>query len=175
MTMKTATRLLLLLLLSGFAYAQDNGMTIEEIDAWLAPNPAPYNVATSNDYYFAHFQTKVMLPNNIRGVIPNISFICTTPQMDITIPKNFAKIRGWPDDQDFTLRQFVQFYKELPNNKTICQVSACDYRPDGKKTRYGTLTSDSAMIWDKGLAPYVTFNDFLNISEARIYWESESE
>ena len=159
------------------ATAQDNGMTIEEIDAWLAPNPAPWNVATELDYKFARFQTKAHINKHVRGginvVVPVISAICTTPQMDIEIPSGFLKSRGYPEYLTVTLRDFTQRSKDLPNNKTIFALSASDYRTDGVVTRKGALDSNGAELWDQGVAPWIGFNDFLNITEAKEYWESE--
>jgi hypothetical protein len=146
-------------------------MELEEAQAWIAPTQM-----TEDEVTLVRLLVKGVVDYGRRNIlVANGSTIAKTPQMDIKIPRSQAKNRGWPDDQDFTLREFCLRSKDLELNDTIFQVCARDYRADGSIDLVNAMTAEAMMIWINEIATFgIKLEDIMDAETAKPYWESES-
>jgi hypothetical protein len=143
-------------------------MTIEQAQAWVGRE------LTADETECVHLLVAGTVKENVRVLVANASCIVPTGQMSNKIPRGQAKDRGWPDNVDFTLRDFCLKSKDLEQSKSIFQVCARDYTKDGSINLVNYMTAEALMLWVNEIAPFgIKLIDLLDVADAKLYWEAE--
>ena len=111
-----------------------------------------------------------LVPCTIRGdqhvLVAHAWAKCTTPQLDINIPRGKIFQRWGKDLSNVTLRDFALSTFDLPLNKSVFSISACGYNADGVKTRYSYTDADALIDWVTQIAPFgIKLEDLLTDAE----------